>query len=144
MLCDPVLLRIFRARYQDIVGPILVGCQRKIQQQSSASVVRRASDLVAYTVVFPLCWQPEEGGFDTSAFFEDTVTVLEAVNARIPLDSPHIENRMVRSASVPPIFANRGSGLEAAIEANEAAEAKQEEQQTFRQRGALRRASVPG
>lgn len=107
-------------------------------------VVRGASDLVAYSIVLRYCWQPEEGGFDTSAFFEDTVTVLEAVNARIPLDSPHIENRMVRSASVPPIFANRGSGLEAAIEANQASEAKQEEQKTFRQRGALRRASVPG
>ena len=86
-------------------------------------------------------WQPEEGGFDTSAFFEDTIQILESVNARIPLESPQVQNRMVRSASVPPIFAHRSSGLQAALEANEA-EKKAEEKNPLRNRGSQRRASV--
>lgn len=66
------------------------------------------------------CWrcavsQSEEGGFDTTAFFEDTVEILEDLNARIPIHSPQICGRMVRSASVPPIFANPAAGLEQAV-----------------------------
>jgi hypothetical protein len=68
--------------------------------------------------------------------------VLESVNARIPLDSPHIETRMVRSASVPPIFANRAAGLEAAVAANDE-EKKAQEKDAVRNRVRQRGASIP-
>lgn len=88
---------------------------------------------MTYTLRCRCYWQHEEGGFDTSAFFEDTIQVLEAVNARIPLESPQIPNRMVRSASVPPIFANAACGLNAALAASQDA-ASQEEHSNVRRR----------
>jgi hypothetical protein len=72
----------------------------------------------------------DEGGFDTASFFEDTVEVLESINARIPIHAPQNQTRMVRSASVPPIFANPSAGLAAAA----AEAAKEHEQEDVRDR----------
>ena len=100
----------------------------------------------------------EEGGFDTSSFFEDTVEIVEGINSRVGLHACALPNpvqtrqaaaghvsegwmcrcavrrgsmeestqgRMVRSASVPPIFGPIKLGLGAAV----AAAAEAEEQQ---------------